>query len=709
MPLNHRTTTVTEEQSILSSINSTNNNKKKNNNSTKTSTSTTGTNNRKVVQAVTSTLIRPARTLTAIQTIIVIIIMTVVSFLSGAAIKSFGGVIRNTSNGGNVLVAAWSMTTTIPHHRRFARPQPVSHNMMGFQQEYWMHPMTGTRRHTSQLMMPSSSSSAARITSDSANNNNDNSKGYSLATQRRIKGLDSKRELSTLAMKLQKTEKELYAVLTQRLVQRRSSSSSSAAITTTPEKEKDEYVEWLITGYDAGSDDNINQPQPKKEVSGRKNQAKVTGTTVLDGSGRRQQQQTFATNVLFADRIDLHPNSKRAMAEMGLVSMTEIQDKTFGAASSGRDVLGRARTGTGKTVAFFLPAIERLVQLGIQYDPTKVGVLVVSPTRELATQIADQAEKMVAYHKGMSVQVMFGGTNIRQDINRLSSRLPTILVATPGRLLDHLQSTSIRLGGGGRSSSGQTLSFGRDIMSQTPILVLDETDRLLDMGFRTEITKIMKYLPTSTQRQTLLFSATIPPDLKTIMAQNMKKDYIEVDCINDGDVASHTNEQVRQSYVIVPGDSGRTVSSVIEIVKYATDLYDTPDCPAKVVVFFPTARLVNFYAEVFNEGRILSQPVLELHSKKTQSYRTRVSDKFRAMKRGVLFTSDVSARGTYERRELRLRFLSLCHALQSYFIPSSHCFVDALRHRCRLSQCIARHSGKESRDCSDRDSLETCC
>jgi ATP-dependent RNA helicase MSS116, mitochondrial len=283
-----------------------------------------------------------------------------------------------------------------------------------------------------------------------------------------------------------------------------------------------------------------------------------------------------------------------------------------------------------------LPAIERILQLGVLQNQDQIGILVVSPTRELATQIGDQAEKLAMFHRGMTVQVMFGGTNMKRDITRLSQKTPTILVATPGRLLDHLQST--RIG---------SKRFGKDIMSKTPIVVLDETDRLLDMGFRQEITKILGYMPQPQERQTLLFSATIPPDLKVVMSQNMKKDFVEVDCINDGDASTHTNAQVQQSHLIIPSDSGRSVSCVVELVRLAIKQFDTPQTPAKIVVFFPTARLVNFYAELFNEGKVLPFPVLELHSKKTQSYRNRVSEDFRNAKQGVLFTSDVSARGTF--------------------------------------------------------------
>jgi ATP-dependent RNA helicase MSS116, mitochondrial len=122
------------------------------------------------------------------------------------------------------------------------------------------------------------------------------------------------------------------------------------------------------------------------------------------------------------------------------------------------------------------------------------------------------------------------------------------------------------------------------------------------------------------------------------MAQNLRKHYIEVDCINDGDAASHTNAQVQQSHVVIP-DGDRFVSSVVELVQLATN----DDGDAKIVVFFPTARMVAFFAELFTIG--LNIPVLELHSKKSQGFRNRISDEFRQAKSGVLFTSDVSARG----------------------------------------------------------------
>ncbi|KAL7544710.1 hypothetical protein ACHAWF_008071 [Thalassiosira exigua] len=335
------------------------------------------------------------------------------------------------------------------------------------------------------------------------------------------------------------------------------------------------------------------------------------------------------TNVDFSDRTDLHPASKRALAEMSLERMTEIQARTYDAALSGRDVLGRARTGTGKTIAYLLPAIERLLRSERYIVGENVGILVISPTRELANQIGDEAEKLVKHHRELSVQVAFGGTKVARDISKLKNRRPSILVATPGRLLDLLQTAVI---GGTRFCK---------IMSSTPLVVLDETDQLLDMGFRREIQKILSHLPRNKDRQTLLFSATIPKELKAIMAETMSSDYIEVDCIRDGDdgeASTQTHAHIKQSHAII-ASMDQYVPSVIRVVKEAAKA----EGGHKIVVFFPTARMVSFFADLFN--LVVDLPVLEIHSKKSQSYRNRVSEQFRSATSAILLTSDVSARG----------------------------------------------------------------
>ena len=350
------------------------------------------------------------------------------------------------------------------------------------------------------------------------------------------------------------------------------------------------------------------------------------------GSAARSMDTSLLSNLKFKD-MPLHPMTKKAMAEtLKLETMTEIQSKTFTEAAGGTDVLGRARTGTGKTLAFLLPALECLLQ-NPNFTPGKnVGVLIISPTRELAGQIGDQAQKLITFHKDLSCQVVYGGTSMGKDVNAFNKRIPTFLIATPGRLLDHLDNTKLQNG----------KKFGYDVMRDTPILVLDEADRLLEMGFRQEIKKIMAYLPKKDKRQTLLFSATVPQELKTVMGENMNSDYVEVDCIHDGgnnpDGGAHTNSLVKQTYTVLP----RLQDQVTAVVKLVQDqMRSDPD--HKVVVFFPTARMVGYYAEFFNLG--LGIEVIEIHSKKSQGYRDKASAKFRAAKKGILFTSDVSARG----------------------------------------------------------------
>lgn len=339
------------------------------------------------------------------------------------------------------------------------------------------------------------------------------------------------------------------------------------------------------------------------------------------------QDPTLLTNLSFSECKELHPSSKRALVEdMGLQTMTEVQAKTFAAALAGKDVLARARTGTGKTLAFLIPAAERILSNPLYIPGKTISCLVVAPTRELAIQIGEEADKLLLHHSDLTVQVMYGGTKMARDMHALNKRLPSILVATPGRLSDHLKETNIR----GRK-------FNDDIMKETNIVVLDEVDRLLEMGFRREIQKILSYLPRKEKRQTMAFSATIPKGLKRVMQENMRDDYVEVDTVRDGVGNAPTNLRVTQSHVILPNMES-IIPSIYSILKHAT-----VDKPFKVVVFFPTARMVSFFAKFLSDG--FEYPIIELHSKKSQSARNTASETFRTAKNAILFTSDLSARG----------------------------------------------------------------
>ena len=161
---------------------------------------------------------------------------------------------------------------------------------------------------------------------------------------------------------------------------------------------------------------------------------------------------------------------------------------------------------------------------------------------------------------------------------------------------------------------------------------------MLDMGFKRDVDEIISYLPKS--RQTLLFSATVPDELRKVMAATMKKGFITVDCIQGK--SEHTNSQVEQSHVILKDDTKRMVTGTVEILMNIIQT-NHHTAPVKLVVFFPTSNMVAFYAALFRDG--LRIPVLELHSRKSQTFRTNTADIFRKQDSGILFTSDVSARG----------------------------------------------------------------
>lgn len=335
------------------------------------------------------------------------------------------------------------------------------------------------------------------------------------------------------------------------------------------------------------------------------------------------QDPTLLTDVSFADCNELHPSSKRALVEdMGLQKMTEVQAKTFYAAISGRDVLARARTGTGKTLAFLMPAVERITQNPAFFSGNNVGCLVIAPTRELAIQIGEEAEKLLRHHSDLTVQVMYGGTKMARDMNLLNAKLPAILVATPGRLLEHLQDTRVR----GRK-------FSDDIIGKVDILVLDEIDRLLDMGFRKDIQRIISYMPRKDKRQTMLFSATIPRVLNGVISDSLRENFFEVDCVEQGTSSAPTNLRVTQTHVILP-DMDRIILSIYSILRQSIE-----DKPYKIIVFYPTARMVSFFADFLNEG--LEYPVVQLHSKMSQSSRNTSNENFKRAKNAILFTSDI--------------------------------------------------------------------
>ncbi|KAF8760501.1 hypothetical protein HU200_010123 [Digitaria exilis] len=287
--------------------------------------------------------------------------------------------------------------------------------------------------------------------------------------------------------------------------------------------------------------------------------------------------------------------------------------------SIGKDVLAKARTGTGKTVAFLLPAIEVVSKLpSVDRDQKRppISVVVVCPTRELADQAAAEANKLLKFHPSIGVQLVIGGTRMALEQKRMHTNPCQILVATPGRLRDHMENTP---------------GFATRLMG-VKVLILDEADRLLDMGFRTDIEKIVAALPK--QRQTLLFSATVPDEVRQVCHIAMKRDLEFVNTVQEG--SEETHSQVKQMHLIAPVDKqfsilfGLLTDHISENVDY------------KVIVFCTTAKVTSLVAELLSE---LKLNVREIHSRKPQSYRTRISKEFKESKGLILVSSDVSARG----------------------------------------------------------------
>ncbi|KAL3622228.1 hypothetical protein CASFOL_033639 [Castilleja foliolosa] len=319
------------------------------------------------------------------------------------------------------------------------------------------------------------------------------------------------------------------------------------------------------------------------------------------------------------DKCNISPLSLKAIKDAGYERMTLVQEATLPVILNGKDVLAKARTGTGKTVAFLLPAIELVVKsskIGRNEKCPPISVLVICPTRELASQAAAEANKLLKYHPSVGVQVVIGGTRLTLEQKRMQANPCQILVATPGRLRDHIENTS---------------GFATRLMG-VQVLVLDEADHLLDMGFRKEIEKIIAAVPK--QRQTLLFSATVPQEVRQICHVALKRDHEYINTVQEG--SDDTHVQVKQMHLVAPLDKHFPFLYTMLKEHIANDVN------YKVLVFCTTAMLTRLVAQLLGE---LNMNVREIHSRKPQSYRTRVSDEFRKSKGLILVTSDVSARG----------------------------------------------------------------
>ncbi|CUM65995.1 uncharacterized protein PRCAT00003649001 [Priceomyces carsonii] len=298
----------------------------------------------------------------------------------------------------------------------------------------------------------------------------------------------------------------------------------------------------------------------------------------------------------------------RGLKEAGFISMTDIQKKSIPISLKGEDVMGMARTGSGKTLAFLIPVIESLIRNKItEYDG--LAALIISPTRELAVQIFEVLTKIGKYNT-FSAGLVTGGKDVKFEKERISKM--SILIGTPGRISQHLNE-----------------SVGIET-SNLQLLVLDEADRCLDMGFKKSIDSILGHLPPT--RQTLLFSATQSEsvkDLARLSLTNPKRIGISSDT-----VLSSTPESLNQYYIRIPLDEKLDV--LWSFIK--------SHLKSKILVFFSSSKQVQYVYETF---RTLQPGIslMKLYGRHRQSTRLETVSKFSRAQQACLFATDIVARG----------------------------------------------------------------
>jgi len=301
------------------------------------------------------------------------------------------------------------------------------------------------------------------------------------------------------------------------------------------------------------------------------------------------------------EETGLHHRLLRNLQKQIFHQMTEIQENTWNPVLAGENVIGLARTGSGKTIAFLLPLLQRKIT-----NEPQIRVLIISPTRELATQIGTHAAALI---NGTSIKTacFTGGTDIMNDLRHLN-RKPEILIGTPGRLMDLLERGYLDLRG-----------FNT--------FILDEFDRMLDMGFVEDVHLISDAMPE--RAQTLLFSATVQGKIEPEIRRIQPGDAVRVQ-VNSG---SSPSDQVEQAVVFVDENIGRH-GTLIRLLK--------EQAGEKVLLFSETKRGVSRITQRLKEAGIRAD---EIHGDKSQAYRNRALESFRKGKIRVLVATDVAARG----------------------------------------------------------------
>ncbi len=299
--------------------------------------------------------------------------------------------------------------------------------------------------------------------------------------------------------------------------------------------------------------------------------------------------------------LEIDPLIIKALQEQNIVEMTDIQEKVIPEAICGKNIVAKAPTGTGKTLAFVLPIMKK-----VERESNKVQALIICPTRELVTQICDVFKMCTKYYESFRVAGIYGGQNFQRQLLFLRKK-PQVVVGTPGRLLDHLDRHTLKL-------------------NETKCLVLDEGDEMFDMGFRADIEKLMKAVPQVTT-QNLLFSATIPKQIKEIVDEKFKDPLFIETKINGENIP-----QIKQYYTMV--EDSQRVSALLYIKRINN--YN------RCIVFCNTKARADKLYQALTKAHANCAVI---HSDIRQNERSKIMKSFKNGDIEMLVATDVAARG----------------------------------------------------------------
>lgn len=355
-------------------------------------------------------------------------------------------------------------------------------------------------------------------------------------------------------------------------------------------------------------DETVSSQVPKKVKS---KEASASEATAASGEEKEGKLNFFAKDGdLTFKSLPLSEKTQKALESLNFTRMTQIQSMSIPSLLAGKDFIGAAKTGSGKTLAFLIPVVELLHKS--QFTTRNgTGAIIISPTRELAMQIYGVAKDLFTHGKhSQTYGLVMGGANRRTEAERLAKGV-NLVIATPGRLLDHLQ-----------NSKG---FIYRNLLA----FVMDEADRILEQGFEDDLRQIIKLLPK--ERQSLLFSATQTKKVEDLARLSINpKNAVYMEVQSEDTLA--TASGLEQGYVTVPSD--KRFLLLFTFLK--------KNRKKKIMVFFSSCNSVSFHSELLN---YVDVPVMDIHGRQKQQKRTTTFFQFCKQKSGTLLCTDVAARG----------------------------------------------------------------